>query len=282
MKNLRDAYGRYAIVTGASSGIGEEFARQLAAAGVNVILVARRKGPLEVLSAELSRAHGTTNKVVALDLLAEGAVDELWRRVSDLDVGIVIANAGISATGRLVDHPLAEELNVLALDGAVPLQLAHRFGQNFVQRHRGAIVLVSSTIAASPVPYLANYAAVKAYVLSLGRALNYELKPDGVDVLAVSPGPTQTPGHQTAGIDIRGVSVMAPSQVVRTALRSLGKRTHVIPGATNTFMDLIGKYLMPRWFSVRFYGRLFQRALARSRAHRPRQLNTGCPSSPIR
>ncbi|KHO25661.1 SDR family NAD(P)-dependent oxidoreductase [Mycolicibacterium setense] len=262
MKDLRTAYGQYAVVTGASSGIGEEFARQLAAAGVNVILVARRQNQLKALADELSRLHGTTNEVIALDLLNEGAVDELWRQVNDLDVGIVVANAGISSTGRMLDHSSAEELNVLTLDGAVPLQMAHRFGQDFARRRRGGIILVSSTIAASPVPYLANYAAVKAYVLSLGRALNYELKKDGVDVLVVSPGPTQTQGHQKAGIDMRGVSVMAPSQVARTSLNSLGKRAHVIPGATNNFMDLMGKYLMPRWFSVRFYGWLFHRALS--------------------
>jgi short-subunit dehydrogenase len=264
MKDLGNAYGRYAVVTGASSGIGEEFARQLAAAGVDIVLVARRKDRLETLAAELSRVHGATTRIVALDLLTEGAVDELWRRVDDLDVGMVVANAGVSATGPMLDHALAEELDVLTLDGAVPLQLAHRFGQDFAQRRRGAIVLVSSTIAASPVPYLANYAAVKAYVLSLGRALNYELKKDGVDVLVVSPGPTRTPGHQKAGVDVGGVSVMPPAQVVRTALANLGRRAHVIPGATNNAMDLVTHYLMPRWLAVRFYGRLFHGALSRS------------------
>ena len=260
MKDLR-TYGPYAIVTGASSGIGEEFARQLSAAGVNVVMVARRKDRLDALSAELSQEHGTRNQVVTLDLLAEGAVDELWRQVDDLDVGIVVVNAGTSSTGRLADNSLREEIDVLTLDGMVPLQLAHRFTREFVPRRRGAIILVSSTIAASPLPYLANYAAVKAYVLSLGQALNYELKKDGVDVLVVSPGPTRTQGHQKAGIDIKGAPVMAPSRVVHTALTSLGKRAHVIPGGVNKSMDLVAKYLMPRWFSVKFYGRLFGRAL---------------------
>lgn len=261
MKDLRATYGDYAVVTGASSGIGEQFARQLAAAGVNVVLVSRRKDRLEALAGELSHDHGTVNEVVALDLLDEGAVDELWHRVGDLDVGIVVANAGISTTGRFVGNELATELDVFTLDGAVPLQLAHRFGQDFAQRRRGAIILVSSTVAASPVPYLANYAAVKAYVLSLGQALNYELKKDGVDVLVVSPGPTQTPGHENAGIDVGGVRAMAPSRVARTALSSLGKHAQVIPGATNKSMDLMNKFFMPRWLSVRLYGQMFGRAL---------------------
>lgn len=263
MKDLRNAYGRFAVVTGASSGIGAEFARQLAAAGVGVVLVARRKDQLDALAAELSRVHDVPTRIVALDLLAEGAVDELRRRVGDLDVGIVVANAGISTTGAMLDHELAEELDVLTLDGAVPLQLAHRFGQEFRQRRRGAIILVSSTIACSPVPYLANYAAVKAYILSLGKALNYELRKDGVDVLVVSPGPTQTPGHRQAGIDVGGVSPMAPARVVTPALRNLGRRAHVIPGAMNNVLDFVTHHLMPRWLSVRFYGRLFHHALSR-------------------
>jgi short-subunit dehydrogenase len=264
MKDLRTTYGQYAVVTGASSGIGEEFARQLAAAGVNVVLVARRKDRLEALAAELSRAHGTANEVLALDLLAEGAVDELWRRVGDLDVGIVVANAGIFVAGPLVDHSMAGELDIFTLDGAVPLQLAHRFGRDFAHRRRGAIILVASMVAGGPAPYLANYAAVKAYVLSLGVALNYELKKDGVDVLVVSPGTTETEIlDKVTGIDLRKVGgpVMAPARVVRAALNNLGKRAHVIPGATYNSMDLMGKYLIPRWLSVRFYGWLFGRGL---------------------
>ncbi|WP_439381405.1 SDR family NAD(P)-dependent oxidoreductase [Amycolatopsis lexingtonensis] len=264
MKDLRAAYGQYAVVTGASSGIGEQFARQLAAAGVDVVLVARRKDRLEALATELSRAHGTTSKIVALDLLAPGAVDELWQQVAGLDVGIVVANAGFSFAGPLVDNSLADELDILTIHGAVPLQLAHRFGRGFARRRRGAIVLVSSSIAGSPVPFEANYAAVKAYVLSLGQALNHELKKDGVDVLVVSPGQTQTEGlDNAAGIDFGRLAgaKMDPARVARTALENLGKRAHVIPGAVNRAADLMGKYLLPRRWSVRLYASIIGRAL---------------------
>jgi short-subunit dehydrogenase len=254
MKDLRAAYGQYAVVTGASSGIGEQFARRLAAAGVDVVLVARRKDRLEALAAELSRAHGVTGKVVVLDLLEPGAVDDLWQQVADLDVGIVVANAGFSFAGPLVANSLADELDVLTIHGAVPLQLAHRFGRGFAQRRRGAIVLVSSSIAASPVPFEANYAAVKAH----------ELKKDGVDVLVVSPGQTQTEGlDNAAGIDFGRLagSKMDPARVAQTALDNLGKRAHVIPGAVNRAADLVGKYLLPRRWSVRLYASIIERAL---------------------
>ncbi|WP_119698784.1 SDR family NAD(P)-dependent oxidoreductase [Microbacterium halotolerans] len=263
MKDLR-AYGAYAIVTGASSGIGRQFARQLAAARVNVVLVARHKDRLEELATEISDEHGIECRTVALDLLANGAIDQLSQEVAGLDVGIVVANAGIYYAGPLVDNDLADELDVLALDAAVPLQLAHRFGREFVRRQRGALILVSSSIAASPVPYEANYAAAKAYVLSLGQALNYEWKKDGVDVLVVSPGPTQTEGLDNAvGIDFStmGGAKMDPAQVARTALDSLGKRAHVIPGFSNNLADMAAKYLLPRSTSVRMYGRIIKQAL---------------------
>ena len=264
MKDLRATYGQYAVVTGASSGIGAEFTRQLSAAGVNVVLVARRQDRLEALAAELTGLHGTANEVVAIDLLAEGAVDELCRRVVDLDVGIVVANAGIWRAGPFVDHSLADELDVLTLDAAVPMQLAHRFGQRFAQRHRGGIVLVSSSVAAVPVPNQANYAAVKAYVLSLGLALHHELKKDGVDVVVVSPGITQTEGVDNGfglNFDKLGSTRMAPSRVAHAALSSLGRRAHVIPGAVNNAGDLVSRHLLPRRVATRVFGSYIRRGL---------------------
>ncbi|WP_216903472.1 SDR family NAD(P)-dependent oxidoreductase [Nocardia alni] len=267
MKDFRAAYGRYAVVTGASSGIGEQFARHLSAAGVDVVLVARRKGRLEALAAELSRADGTDNIVFELDLLAEGAVAELARGVSDLDVGMVVANAGISAPGPLVDNSLATELDVLTLDGAVPLQMAHHFGREFTRRGRGAIILVASSLEASAAPFTANYAAVKAYVSSLGQALNYELKGHGVDVLVVSPGMTESEITQrSAGLDFQklGGPLMPASQVAQTALSNLGKRARVIPGITNNAADLLIKHVLPRSLSVSMFGWLMRRALVDS------------------
>ncbi len=270
MKDLCTAYGQYAVVTGASSGIGEHFARRLSAAGINVVLVARRKDRLEALADELSRNHGTSNVVIALDLLTAGAVDQLARRVGDLDVGIVVADAGISSAGPLAESSLDDELEVLTLDAVVPLQMAHHFGRALAQRGRGAIVLVASSLDASAVPYVANYAAAKAYVSSLGRALHYELKRDGVDVLVVSPGMTKTEiTERSVGLDFEKISGprMAASQVVEAALNSLGKRAHVVPGVTNRVADLLLRHLIPRSLSATMFGWLFQRALIKNVSH---------------
>lgn len=265
MKDLRAKYGEYAVVTGASSGIGEEFARQLAAAGVNVVLVARRRERLEALAADLTARYGTSNEVVVLDLLADGAVDRLSERIAGLDVGMLVVSAGMATAGRFVDHALADETDVLALDAAVPLRLVHRFGGAFARRRRGAVIMVSSSLAGGPVPYQANYAAAKAYVLSLGQALHHELKPDGVDVLVVSPGQTQTEGlGKIPGIDfdrLPGGAGMRPAKVVGAALRALGRRSHVVPGAVNAAADLFGRHILPRRLTVRLYGGMMGRAL---------------------
>ena len=270
MKDLRTGYGQYAIVTGASSGIGEQFAWKLAAAGVDLILVARRRDRLEALAADLTRAHGTATRVISLDLLADGAIDQLHRAVGDLDVGMVVANAGIYAGGRLIDNALERELDILTLNAVVPLQLAHRFGRDFAQRGKGAILLVSSLTGATPTPYVANYAAAKGYVALLGQALNYELRRDGVDVLVVCPGATQTEGLDNAvGIDFHkmGTSLMDPAEVARTALSALGRRARVVPGAVNAASDLFGKYVIPRSWSTRLYGWLIGRAVVDESGH---------------
>jgi uncharacterized protein len=176
MKDLRNTYGDYAIVTGASAGIGEQFTRRLAAKGMNVVMVARRKDRLEALANEIAHQYGTVAEVVELDLLVDGAVDELVRRTSHLNIGMVIANAGNYAAGPFLSNNLGGEVDVLTLNAKVPTELTHQFGRRFARRGRGAIVLISSTVGAGPAPYLANYTAAKAYIPSLGQALHYEFK----------------------------------------------------------------------------------------------------------
>ncbi|HZX01451.1 SDR family NAD(P)-dependent oxidoreductase [Kribbella sp.] len=264
MNNLPQRYGEYAVVTGASSGIGEQFAHQLAASGLHLVLVARGKDRLDALGKELTSRYRIRTESVAVDLFADGAVDELLRRTEHLDVGMVIPNAGNFVAGAFLHNDLAAELDVLKLNTSVPMQLAHEYGRRFADRGRGAIILVSSTVGAAPAPYLANYGAAKAYILSLGQALNLEYRKLGVDLLVVTPGPTATPAVANAdGIDFRRLPVpmSAPEKVARVALRNLGRRGHVVVGTPNKFMDLMGKFLMPRPVSTKVYGWLIFRAL---------------------
>jgi hypothetical protein len=264
MKDLASKYGMYALVTGASSGIGAQFATQLAAAGLQLVLVARRKDRLEALASELRARHGTAVEIIELDLARNGAVAELARRTEHLDVGFLVAAAGVITSGPFVRGPLDAETGLLTVNLVVPMQLAHTFGARFAERGRGGMVLISSTVGNQAAPYLANYAAAKAYIASLGQALNYELKRDGVDVLVLEPGPTRTEGVETAeGIDFSKLPLpmMAPHRVVRKALRSIGRRQLVIPGRLNRFTDVMGKYLTPRRVQTAMYGLLLSRAL---------------------
>ena len=264
MKDLRARYGEYALVTGASSGIGAEFAEQLAAAGLSLALVARRKDRLDALAGRLRAAHGTAAEVIELDLAADGAVAELARRTARLDIGLVVASAGIVTSGPFLGNDLAAESALLHLNLAVPAQLAHLYGRLLARRGRGGIILVSSAVAFAPVPYTANYAAAKAYTASLGQALHYELNGSGVDVLTLAPGPVRTEGAANAeGIDFTKLPVpaMQPAPVVRAALRGLGRKPLVIPGPLNKASDLAGKYLTPRRVQAALFGALVSRAL---------------------
>lgn len=264
MQDLVGKYGKYAVVAGASSGIGAEFARQFAAAGLDLVLVARRKSKLTALADELHAAHGTATEVVELDLATGGAVDELLRRTSALDVGLVVASAGVVTAGPFLGNTLADELALVRLNLEVPVQIAHGYGRIFTARSRGALILVSSTVGFAPVPFTANYAAAKAYVASLGQALTYELKGSGVDVLTVAPGPTRTEGADNAeGIDFGKLPLpqMQPVTVVRQALRALGRKPLLIPGGANRISDMAGKYLTPRRMQTAMFGKLVTRAL---------------------
>lgn len=147
MKDLRSRYGKYALVTGASSGIGAEFAEQLAAAGLSLVLVAGRKDRLDALAARLRADHGTATEVIGLDLAADGAVTELARRTSHLDIGLVVISAATVTAGPFLGNALAAELTLVRLNLAVPAELAHVYGRLLARRGRGGIVLVSSAVA---------------------------------------------------------------------------------------------------------------------------------------
>jgi hypothetical protein len=259
MTDLTAKYGKYALVTGASSGIGAEFAVQLADAGFDLILVARRKDRLDALAHELRKRAGVQVIVEALDLGTTQAVDELLSRIRGLDVGLVVVSAGVMLAGAFTENDYAAETAVTQLNTVTLMQLAHRFGRPMVMRGRGALILLSSTVGHFAVPYLANYAATKAYVSTLGRALHHELKASGVDVLTVLPGPTDTEGLNTAeGIDFTALPMplMSTTAVVRKSLRRLGGSALVIPGAMNKFMDFFGTHLMPRSAMTALFARM--------------------------
>jgi short-subunit dehydrogenase len=257
-------YGPWAVVTGASSGIGDAFARQLASARLDLVLVARRRDRLERLRDELCAAHGIEVRVVELDLAREVAAAELATAIADLDVGLFVSNAGFGLKGAFLEIPLEEQLRMLTLNCRFPLEILHRVVPRLRARGRGGIIVVGSTAAFQGIPGSATYSATKAFDLLLAEAVAEEVRADGVDVLALLPGPTDTEGPRRTGVDPykAPVAPMQPDAVARAGLRALGRRPVVIPGFANRLTALILR-LVPRAFATRQAGRLVRRVLVR-------------------
>lgn len=190
-----------ALVTGASMGLGRDYARLCAKDGMDVILVARSRDKLEALAKELEAAHGITTYVVPADLDTRDAAEDIELAVNELGltVDVLINNAGFGNTGPFVDAALEKELSMVHVNIESLVGLTHRFAKKMVAQKRGKILLVASTAAFQPAPGMAVYCATKAFVLSFGEALAYELRGTGVTVTTHCPGATATEFANTAG-----------------------------------------------------------------------------------
>ncbi len=250
-----------ALVTGASSGIGEQFARQLAARGHDLILVARRRDRLERLAEELpGAAH-----VVSCDLATEA--DSLAGKVSELgvDVDLLVNNAGFGTYGHFVDLDPEREANEVRVNCEAVVTLTHAFLPAMVERGRGGVIVVASTAGMQPIPYEATYSATKAFALSFTEALSEELRGSGVRVLAVNPGPVPTEWQEIAGHTAAGVvpGEIPAEQVVRESLEAYDRgRRSVIPGRTIRWF-VRATSPSPRALQLRITERIFGRGLER-------------------
>lgn len=190
-----------ALITGASMGLGRDYARLAAARGMRLVLVARSREKLEELATELAAAHGIEAHVVAVDLDRREAANEIAAAVDalGLEVDVLINNAGFGTTGAFVDAVAERELSMIHVNIEALVALTHRFARGMVARGRGRILLVASTAGFQPAPGMAVYCATKAFVVSFGEALAYELAGTGVTVTTHCPGATATEFAKTAG-----------------------------------------------------------------------------------
>ncbi|HUP75939.1 MAG TPA: SDR family NAD(P)-dependent oxidoreductase [Acidimicrobiales bacterium] len=231
-----------ALVTGASSGIGEEFTRQLASAGADLILVGRNSDKLEAIARELRAAVDV--EVVVADLSRREDIGRAARVLTDTDppVDLLINCAGLSIWGPFADHPIEEHEALVNVCAVAPMVLTHAALSSMKAAGRGTIVNVSSVCGNGPVRLLASYAAAKAFLNSLSQTVSAEMAASGVTITTVVPGPTRTPINEKAGqdTDTSGPEWMEPSRVVSAALRAAaaGKR-HVIPGAANWLRTMV-------------------------------------------
>jgi uncharacterized protein len=262
----------WVLITGASSGFGAEFARQYAAQGHSLVVVARRLDRLETLAEQLRRQYGIDVVVEQVDLSDVAAVIQLHQRLRErgIAVDIVINNAGHGLQGTFVDGTLDAALAMLQLDVVSLTAVTHVFAQDMRTRGRGKILLVASLLAYQGVEKFAVYAAAKAYVLRLGEALHRELKRDGVTVTVLSPGMSDT-GFATAAqqkiTPTLKLLMMQPAPVVRAGIRALqAGRISVVPGWANKATAMFTK-ATPRWLHQAVFSRIMGAATDRGDAH---------------
>jgi short-subunit dehydrogenase len=247
-RRLRDRYGPWAVVTGASSGIGRAIAQRLAGAGLNLVIAARRREVLDGLAAELMAAFGVEVRAVAVDLAGSSGVETLARQTETLDVGLFVASAGFGTSGDFVASEIAAELEMIDVNCRAVVATSHVFVRRFVARGRGGLLLLSSLVAFQGVPRAASYAATKAFIQSFAEGLGHELAPRGVDVLATAPGPVGSGFGARAAMKMGLVQM--PDDVAGATLRALGRRRTVRPGLLAKLLELSLK-LLPRWGRVR-------------------------------
>lgn len=217
-----ERYGPIALITGASSGIGKAFAEQLAATGMDLVLVARRVPRLESLAAHLRSTHRIEVKVCPVDLAEASAAERIAAATASLDIGLLISNAGSGLKGEHSAQDPRALADMLKVNCNTPMQLTQTFIPRLRKRGKGGIILVSSVEALIGCPYSAAYSASKAFVRNLGEALWGELTPEGIDVLTICPGATNTEALARHGIDPAKLPhVMPPEAVAKLALENL-------------------------------------------------------------
>lgn len=240
-----ERYGPWAVVAGASEGLGAQFAKQLSERGLKVVLIARRENVVKELAATLP----TETKCLPLDLASPDAADRIAEFTRELDVGLVVYNAALSPIGPFLEQPLADNLKAIDVNVKTPTALMHHFAPRLVKRGKGGLVLLSSLTAFQGSPFVATYGATKSFNLALAEGLWAELRNSGVDVLAVCAGATATP-NLLKSVNKLPPGTQQPAEVVREALNSLSAGPLLIPGRFNRFASFLLRRLLPRRVTI--------------------------------
>lgn len=248
---MSEIKGWNALVTGASNGLGVDFARELAARGCHVVLVARREAELTAVAAEIVAKYGVRADVIAIDLGERDAAEQLYARLRDRPIDIVVNNAGFGIYGPFVETDLSRQRAMLDLDIGALVGITRVFVADMVGRKRGHILQVASIGAFQPSPLYATYSAAKAFVLSFGEALAYELRGTGVTCTVVSPGATRTAFLDVAGQTLtpfQKMTMMESADVARIGINAtLAGRSSIVTGWMNAFNCWFISMLPRQW-----------------------------------
>ena len=252
--SFAERYGPWALVAGASEGLGASFSRQLASRGLNLLLLARRPGPLEELAETLRQEHGVEVRTESVDLASPDLKEQLAELTDELDLGLFIYNAAYAPIDTFLDCELEDHLKVVDVNVRGPLTLSHYFGKRFAKRGRGGIILMSSMSGMQGTAMVANYAASKAYSMILAEGLWHELGRSGVDVLACIAGATLTPNYVSSTEKLPQNWLgrpMDPDAVTTQALTDLGRTPSGISGGRNRFAATLLRRFLPRRAAIR-------------------------------
>ena len=251
---FRERYGQWAVVAGASEGLGRAFSDELARRGLNLLLVARKDAVLQQTAAELRAAHGVDVEVLAVDLGLADSVDRIAAATVDREVGFVVANAAFVPIGRFAEIEPADLDQAIAVNCRGTLQLARRFLPPMAARGRGGMVVMASMAGLQGTPMLATYAATKAFDLVLAEGLWQEFGTHGVDVIGSAAGAIADPNLARVKTK-KAPGTMSPEAVVLETLAALGKGPRVVPGRTNKIASVLMSRLLPRRAAVRIMAR---------------------------
>ncbi len=245
---IKEKYGPWALVTGASSGIGKELAQRLAETGLHLVLTARRKALLQELSSALGQEYGIETRVIEADIAEQKGIDTIITQSNALDIGLVVLAAGFGTSGEFFKSAVENEQSMLRVNCEALMLMSHHFSGIFKVKQGGGLILLSSIVGFHGAPYMAHYAATKAYVQSLGEGLAHELKPYGVDVLNVAPGPVQSGFEKRAAVNME--LAMNTSEIGVPILKALGRKSTVFPGKISKLMTYSSR-IFPRWAKVK-------------------------------
>jgi uncharacterized protein len=248
-------YGPWALVAGASEGLGAEFAAQLAARGLNLVLIARRADALAEVSARLQSAYEVEVRTLPLDLAREDLASVIAEATDELEIGLLVYNAALSMIGPYFAISLEDHLREVAVNCRAPMTLAYLLGLPMLKRKRGGILLMSSLGGSQGSALLVNYTATKAYNRLLAEGLWDELREQGIDVLTCCPPAVSTPGY-VASAPKGAMSALTPQAVVNEALAALGKGPTIIPGWTYRLANVVMQRVLPRKSTIKLMGRV--------------------------
>jgi short-subunit dehydrogenase len=254
--NLKEKYGRTALVVGASEGLGAAFAEHLAAEGMNLVLLARRKDPLDQFGAKLKTKYAVEIITISCDLSDTNTIDLMKKEITD-EIAILVYNAALPHIGAFEDSEPQNNTKMLITNMWSPMHLVHYFGNEMLKRKKGGVILMSSLAGLQGSGFLSVYAATKAFNRVLAESLWYEWKDKGVDVIACTAGATATPGYintKPRKVSIFAPKVQTPEEVVAECMNKLGKQPSFIPGTANKIATFFMQRLLPAKTAIKIMG----------------------------